>query len=150
MVPTIINRNASNWVDRGEPPNHTLTRVLSRFFERQDPAYQPWLEEHANIILGMVAADATEVHVAGYLRSVAEKEGVPAREPLNARPTAVALWHIAKAGLVRDFSERVLRGEVPVNEPTADSFSHWVASRLLTPDELARFEAERSSPPLDE
>jgi beta-phosphoglucomutase-like phosphatase (HAD superfamily) len=56
----------------------------------------------------------------------------------------VALWHIAKAALVRDFAERVLRGEVPVNEPTPDSFSHWVASRLLSPDELARYEAEVS------
>lgn len=37
---------------------------------------------------------------------------------------------------------RVLRGEVPVNEPTPDTFSHWVASKLLTSDELARFEEE--------
>jgi hypothetical protein len=52
--------------------------------------------------------------------------------PLNPRPTAIALWHIAKAALVRDVSERVLRGEIPVNQPTPDSFSHWVASRLLS------------------
>lgn len=52
--------------------------------------------------------------------------------PLNARATTIALWHIAKAALVRDFSERVLRGESPVNQPTPDSFSHWVASRLLS------------------
>ena len=32
------------------------------------------------------------------------------------------------------------RGEVPANEPTPDTFSHWVASKLLTPDELSRFE----------
>jgi hypothetical protein len=51
---------------------------------------------------------------------------------LNPRPTAIARWHIAKAALVRDVSERVLRGEIPVNQPTPDSFSHWVASRLLS------------------
>jgi beta-phosphoglucomutase-like phosphatase (HAD superfamily) len=142
MRPTIIAKKASNWVDRGEPPNPTLRRVLEFFFERHDADSQPWLEEQANIILGMVAADATEVHIAGYLRSVVRETGSPQREPLGARSAAVALWHIAKAALVRDFAERVLRGEVPVNQPTPDSFSHWIASRLLTPDELARFEAE--------
>jgi hypothetical protein len=36
----------------------------------------------------------------------------------------------------------VLRGDVPVNKPTDDSFSHWVAARLLSPEELADFERE--------
>ncbi len=77
MKPTILSRKASNWVDRGEPPNPTLRRVLEFFFERHGPDDAPWLEE-----------------------------------------------------------------QVPVNQPTPDSFSHWIASRLLTPEELARFEAE--------
>ena len=142
MKPTILSRKASNWVDRGEPPFPTLRRVLAHFFERHAPADLPWLDEHAKIVFGMVAADATEVHIAGYLRSVVREVGAPAREPLGARSAAVALWHVAKAALVRDFAERVLRGEVPVNTPTPESFSRWVASRLLTPEELARFEAE--------
>ncbi|HEY4218728.1 MAG TPA: hypothetical protein VGM67_16415 [Gemmatimonadaceae bacterium] len=140
MVPTIISKKASNWVDRGEQPHGTLRRVLAHFFESHTPDDQPWLNEHAEIILGMVAADATEIHIAGYLRSVARDTGRPAREPLGARSVAISLWHIAKAALVRDFAERVLRGEVPVNEPTPDSFSHWIATRLLSPEELARFE----------
>ncbi|MFN2602904.1 MAG: hypothetical protein ABR582_09145 [Gemmatimonadaceae bacterium] len=142
MPPTLIYKNASNWVDRGEPPNATMRRVLAHFFERFDPSDEDWLEEHVLIVIGMVDADATEVHIAGYLRSVVRQTGFPTREPLGARKTAIALWHIAKAALVRDFAERVLRGEVPVNEPTTDSFSHWVASRLLTEEELARFEKE--------
>ncbi|MEP7002871.1 MAG: hypothetical protein ABI969_20430, partial [bacterium] len=119
-----------------------LRRVLAHFFLRNDPAFEPWLDEHALIIAGMVAADATEVHIAGYLKSIVREIGAPAREPLGARLAAIALWHIAKAALVRDFAERVLRGEIPVNEPSPDSFSHFIASRLLTPDELARFEEE--------
>jgi hypothetical protein len=142
MKPTIISAHASNWVDRGEPPNRVLRRVLGRFFQRLEPADEPWLEEHANVVVGMVAADATEVHIAGYLRHLAREIGSPAGEPLGARPAAIALWHIAKAALVRDFAERVLRGEIPVNAPTPDTFSHWLARRLLTPDELAEFEAE--------
>lgn len=142
MPPTIISKKANNWVDRGEPPNATLRRVLSHFFERQDPAHEPWLEEHALSVLGMVAADATEAHIAGYLRSVVRKVGFPTREPLGARNTAVTLWHVAKTALVRDFAERMLRGEAPVNKPTPDTLSHWVAARLLTPEELERFERE--------
>ena len=142
MKPTILSRKASNWVDRGESPLPTLRRVLAYFFERHSPDDFPWLDEHARNVLGMVAADATEVHVAGYLRSVVRDTGGPARQPLGARAAAVGLWHIAKAALVRDFAEKVVRGEIPANTPTADTFSHWIASRLLTPEELARFEAE--------
>jgi hypothetical protein len=93
----------------------------------------------------MVAADATEVHIAGYLRSVAREKEVFPQPDFPARDAAVALWHISKCALVRDFAERVLNGEIPANEPTPDSFSHWIASRLLTPDELERFEQEGSS-----
>jgi hypothetical protein len=142
MPPTILSKNASNWVDRGEPPNRTMCRVLARFFERDTFNHDAWLDEQANIIIGMVAADATEIHVASFLRSVVREIGSPEREPLGSRSVAISLWHIAKAALVRDFAERVLNGEVPVNAPTPDSFSHWIASRLLTPAELARFEAD--------
>lgn len=142
MKPTIISRKASNWVDRGEPAVPTLRRVLSHFFERFTPEYESWLDAQANTILGMVAADATEIHIAGYLRTVIKEIGSPKREPDGARPAAIALWHIAKAGLVRDFAERILQGEVPVNTPTPDTLSHWLAARLLTEEELGRFENE--------
>ena len=145
MPPTIISKKAGNWVDRGEPPNPTLRRVLAHFFERDIDSDREWLDEIANTIVGMVAADATEIHIAAYLRDIVRQEGSPTREPLGARSTAIALWHIAKAALVRDFAERVLCGEVPVNEPDRDSFSHWVASRLLSPEELAQFEKEMRS-----
>ena len=145
MPPTIISKKAGNWVDRGEPPNPTLRRVLAHFFERDIDGDREWLDEIANTIVGMVAADATEIHIAAYLRDIVRQEGSPTREPLGARPAAIALWHIAKAALVRDFAERVLCGEVQVNEPDRDSFSHWVASRLLSPEELAQFEKEMRS-----
>ena len=149
MPPTIIAKNAGNWVDRGEPANPTLRRVLAHFFGRHAPGDEPWLEEHANIVAGMVAADASEVHIAAYLRSVVRTEHLPLPEPIRARGPAITLWHVAKAALVRDFAERVLKGEIPVNAPTNESFSHWVASRLLDPDELARFEADAQLPDAD-
>jgi len=139
---TLTSSRASNWVDRGEPPNPTLRRILAHFFERRDPADEAWLEEHAVIILGMVAADATEIHIAGYLRSVVRETGHPKREPLDARSAAISLWHTAKVALVRDAAERVLNETPSATRSDEDSLSHWVASRLLSADELEKFERD--------
>ena len=87
MKPTIISKKAGNWVDRGEPAIPTLGRVLAYFFELDPSRDQAWLDEHANIILGMVAADATEVHVVdrwcylGAARDDAEVSELIAAEP---------------------------------------------------------------------
>lgn len=142
MRRTLTSSRASNWVDRGEPPNPTLRRILAHFFERRDPADEAWLEEHAVIILGMVAADATEIHIAGYLRSVVRETGHPKREPLDARSAAISLWHTAKVALVRDAAERVLNETPSATRSDEDSLSHWVASRLLSADELEKFERD--------
>ena len=142
MPPTILSKKASNWVDRGEAPHSTIERVLGRLLQ-QNPAHsRVWFREQAEIIVGMVAADATEVHLVGYLRTLFPYDEQQARDSSDFRTTAIALWHIAKAALVRDFAERVLRGDVPPNEPTPDRLGHWLATRILSPDELARFERE--------
>jgi hypothetical protein len=118
-----------------------LRRILAHHFDRHELADVPWLDEHARAVLGMVEADATEVHVTGYLRSVARELGLGPGEPPATRMVAVALWHAAKAALVRDFAERVLRGEVPVNAPTPERLSDWLAARLLSEDELSAYAA---------
>lgn len=141
MRPTIISKHASNWVDRGEPPRATIERILGKFLDRNPAAELEWFREQADIITGMVAADATEVHLVGYLRTlVAYRE--PTRDTGADRLAAIALWHVAKAALVRDFAERVLGGEIPPNDATPDRLGHWLASRLLSPEDLARFERE--------
>lgn len=140
MPPTIISTKASNWVDRGEPPHHTIERVLARFLDQNSSTRPDWFRQQSETIVGMVAADATEVHIAGFLRTLLTTTSPP-RDSAMTRTAAIALWHIAKAALVRDFAERVLQGEIPVNAPTPDSLSHWLAARLLTPEQLAEFEA---------
>ena len=44
-------------------------------------------------------------------------------------------------GVPGDSGEPVLPTDVP-GAPSADSFSHWIGNRLLTPEELAGFEEE--------
>ena len=134
----LSSKKAVNWVDRGDPAEPTLKRILAFYFDRHSPADDPWLDEHARAIRGLVEADLTETHVAGYLYRVLRDEDLPA--PPRGRVTAIALWHAAKAALVRDFAERVLAGEVPRPVATPEPLSQWLAARLLTPEELASFE----------
>src|SRR3954464_4359552 len=133
-MPILSSPKADNWVDRGDPCEPVLARVLAHYFDRRDPLDAPWNAEHARAIRGLVEAGGTETHVGGYLYRVLRELDKPALP--RGRTTAIALWHVAKAALVRDFAERVLAGEVPRPVATADPLSHWLATRLLTPDEL--------------
>jgi hypothetical protein len=63
----MINTKASNWVDRGEPPEPTLTRVMASYLELEPSANEARLREYARAVRGMAEADATEVNIAGYL-----------------------------------------------------------------------------------
>jgi hypothetical protein len=137
-VPILSASKAGNWVDRGEPAEPVLRRILAFYFDRHDAADEPWLSEHATAIRGLVEADATEVHVASYLYRVLRELGLPS--PPRGRVTAIALWHVAKAAHVRDFAERVLRGEIPRPVSTSEPLAGWLAARLLTPEELEQFE----------
>ena len=94
-------RKASNWVDRGEPPEGKILRVLSYQCGR-DPA-DPELLQWASVVRGMVEADASEVQLASYLQTLQGADGWPAS---TRRLLAVALWHIGKSGLLRDAASR--------------------------------------------
>ena len=137
-MPILSAPRADNWVDRGEPCEPVLARILAHYFERRDATDATWNAQHAAAIRGLVEAGGTEIHVAGYLYRELRELGKPA--PPRGRTTAIALWHVAKAALVRDFAERVLNGDVPRPVATSDSLSHWLAARLLTSDELEAFE----------
>lgn len=145
-MPTLLSPKSNNWVDRGVPAEPTLQRILAHAFDRHAAEHESWLAEHARAVLGLVAAHGTESHVVGYLRSVARDAGMPDAPPTR-RLVAVALWHAAKAALIRDFAERVLRGEVPIDTPTPERLSSWLAERLLTQQELDEYAKERPLSP---
>src|SRR5215212_5559540 len=107
---TLTSKKAHNWVDRGDPADPIIQRLLAHLFGLLPlEESRPRLELPASTIIAMVAADATEVHLVGYLRSVARELGIEERPLPSLRVNAIAMWHIAKAALVRDFAERVLR-----------------------------------------
>lgn len=133
-------RSESSWVDRGESAIPKLQLALAHFFERFDEADTPFLDEHATIVFGMVAADATDVQIAMYLRGIVRHVGFPTREPLGSRLYAISMWHIAKVALVRDAAElALLRQQALKARQSPETLGNWLADRLMTPDELQAY-----------
>jgi len=128
----MINSSAGNWVDRGEPPEPTLSRVLSSYLELEPSAQQATLAEYARIVRGMAEAYATEVQIAGYLRTL-EGQHLGAEHPArHRRGVAIALWHIAKAAEVRDRAQRLIAeyaAAIPADRRVP--LSAWLSERLL-------------------
>lgn len=113
-------RKASNWVDRGEPLEGKIARVLSYQFDRapDDPELIGW----SNVVRGMVEADASEVQLASYLRTLPGAEEWP---PTTRRLLAIALWHIGKSGLVRDAAARRIEELLP-HQPPGESLGQFL------------------------
>lgn len=101
----MTRQKIGNWVDRFEPLEPILGRLLAHAFGVA--ATDPRLVEPALTIRGLVEADATEVHVAAYVRSLFPSFGVDSEPQAGTRRLlGIALWHVAKVGLVRDRAER--------------------------------------------
>ena len=140
----MTSKQASNWVDRGAPAVPEIARTLRFFYDRHDPDDAPRLQDAAQMLFGMVAADASEVQIAGYLKHLAREFAVPF--PPHARLASVAVWHTAKAALVRDAAARRMTSEGPRPSPAPlPPLSVWLAERLLSPDEVAQVQAETDS-----
>jgi hypothetical protein len=127
----MINTKASNWVDRGEPPEPTLTRVLASYLELEPASNETRLREYAGAVRGMAEADATEVNIAGYLRTL-EAAHLAAEHPArHRRAAAIALWHITKAAEVRDRALRLVAEHGSTPSAAQVPLSTWLAERLL-------------------
>lgn len=130
----MINTKASNWVDRGEPPEPTLARVLASYLELEPSANEGRLREYAAAVRGMAEADATEDNIAGYLRTL-ESTHLAAEHPArHRRAAAIALWHIAKAAEVRDRALRLMAEHAATPSAAQVPLSTWLAERLLRDD----------------
>ena len=131
----MISSSASNWVDRGESPEPTLARILSSYLELDPSTHAATLDEYARIVRGMAEADATEVQIAGYLRTL-EGQHLAAEHPArHRRGVAIALWHITKAAEVRDRAQRLLAEYAAALPATARiPLSTWLSDRLLGKD----------------
>lgn len=128
--PSNLGRNASNWVERGGAPEVKVASCLAaiRGVPPSDAGAQ--LMEEARTILHMVAADASEVQVAADRETVEEHLDVSAPAGRARRTAAFALWHVAKAGLLRDSLVPLIERYVPGPTSEYTSLGNWLADRL--------------------
>jgi hypothetical protein len=125
--------NAGNWVDRGEPLEKVLGRVLSHALDLEPPDAR--LEDYVNTVRGMVEADGSEADVSTYVRNIRLELDLPVLDPDSRRTLAIALWHIAKAGLIRDRAERrasELMSQLPPEGPLADRLADAILRAPVT------------------
>jgi hypothetical protein len=113
MRERLTHPTASNWVDRGQPPEPELTRVLAHYLDLGGQADDPRLRPHVDAIRGLVEGDATEVQLAGYLKDVDRDFGVEDSHIRRRRGAAIALWHIAKCAEVRERARRLIEFGIP-------------------------------------
>ena len=126
----MLHPKASNSVDRGEPAEAHLARVLAHFLDRDPVRDAGWLHTEAVTVLVMVAADSSEIQVARYIGQLEVELGRPLSPGPTRRGIAIALWHIGKAALVRDRALRLLEERGPA-ATTPVRLSEWLRGRLL-------------------
>ena len=107
----MIFERASNWVDRGEPPEPKIAGALRHFLGFDPPVDDARLRREADTLVAMVAADGSEIQVASYLGYLEGDLGRPVSTARARRLEAIAIWRIAKAALTRDRALRLLEDE---------------------------------------
>jgi len=136
---------AGNWIDRGEPLEPTLGRVLGHSLGLESTDSR--LTEYVHTLRGLVEADATEVHVSRYIRDIRSALDLPEMDAPHRRTLAIALWHIAKAGLIRDRAERraaELMSQLPPQAPLAERLAAAIIRAPVT--EPTRAPARKPGP----
>ncbi len=98
----VLDRNAANWVDRGQPAEIEIVRLLATFLELDPYGDGPALRPHAVALSGMVQADAPEPNLGGYLKHVEGSLGLEPSTGSARRLAGAAIWHVAKVAIVRD------------------------------------------------
>ncbi len=97
----MTRRDVGNWVDRGQPPEPELNRVLAIYLEKDPVADGPALRGYVTAIKEMVEAGTSAADVAGYLRHI-ERELQVSEQAGRVRALAsVALWHVVHTARVR-------------------------------------------------
>lgn len=131
----MISENASNWVDRGEAAEPKIAKALRHFFGFDAAIEDAQLRDYADTLVGMVAADASEVQVAAYLGDLEDQLGHNRSPAGQRRLEAIAIWHIAKAALIRDRALRLLNEHVANTDTEHPRLSDLLRERILGMEE---------------
>ena len=130
----MLSENASNWVDRGEPPERKIVKALRHFLGFASAPGDAELDAQARVLVGMVEADASEVQIAAYLGHLEDQIERPRVDGAHRRLVAIAIWHIAKAALTRDEAMRMRESQADIDRVERQPLSTWLHDRILRPD----------------
>ena len=97
----MTRRDVGNWLERGQPPEPELNRVLAIYLEKDPVADGPALRGYVTAIKDMVEAGTSAADVAGYLRHIERELQVPEQVGRVRALASVALWHVVHAVRVR-------------------------------------------------
>ena len=97
----MTRRDAGNWVDRGQPVEPELNRVLAMYLQKDPVTDGAALSTHVSAIKGMVEAGSSSGDVAGYLRHVEQELRITDQDGRTRALASVALWHVVQAARVR-------------------------------------------------
>ena len=94
-------RDVGNWVERGQPPEPELTRLLATYLERDVISDGAALRPYVTAIREMVEAGCSDAQVAGYLKHIEQELARPQETGRVRQLAAIALWHIGRCAMVR-------------------------------------------------
>ena len=97
----MTRRDVGNWVDRGQPAEPELNRVLAIYLQKDPVQDGSALRAHVSAIKDMVEAGTSAADVAGYLRHLEGQLGIPQQDGRVRALASVALWHVVHAARVR-------------------------------------------------
>ena len=97
----MTRRDVGNWVERGQPPEPELTRLLATYLEKDVVTDGAALRPYVTALREMVEAGTSDAQVAGYLKHVEQEVGRPHETGRVRQLAAIALWHIARCAIVR-------------------------------------------------
>lgn len=100
------------------------------------------MTEWASAIRGMVEADAGEVHVASFLGTFEEGAVMPAKAR---RLLAIALWHIAKCGLVRAAAVRRIAELLPA-QPAPEPLGAFLTRAVVNAPVRVQYQPPSGTP----
>ncbi len=97
----MTRRDVGNWVDRGQPVEPELNRVLAIYLQKDPVSDGAALRTYVDAIKGMVEAGSSSADIAGYLRHAENEMGIADQDGRTRALASVALWHVVQAARVR-------------------------------------------------
>src|SRR2546428_9979076 len=94
-------QDVGNWVNRGQPPEPELTRLLAVYLEKDVVTGGATLRPYVTALREMAEAGTSDAQLAGYLKHVDQEVGRPQETGRVGQLAATALGHMPRRASIR-------------------------------------------------